>query len=437
MRDKTISFRTLRALLILFVSVHVSIFLYFFWNTIFPLPVNDMYVIVVRLLTTDDYFHELWRPRNVHRIVIPRLVFEMDLVLFDGLLYPISLLALLSGILSFGLLVRGVYKGMAREYMAVLCILLTALLWFRTFTLFPYIDNNSFGHVLVVAFALAATKLTLSHDRARMLSLNLAAGLGLAVGASVTLANGLLLWPILLWLAWRHRYRAATGVAIALCGGATMLAYGWDFPVRVVRSPVFQVMGEPFPILMYLISFFGAPWMKHPYTFPFGLALGVAVVVFSTVYLIRYGFRIRTADRFETWLMAMMLFCGGTAFMIAVGRVEFGYATITRYGGYAALMHICVIIAIAFRAQAWLERTRPRTLATVALLLISLALIPEQVVIGSRIEQQLTRPLQEAKIRLLQGERSPELFSLLRPRNPEIQHALDLWHARKLYLFRE
>ena len=136
--------------------------------------------------------------------------------------------------------------------------------------------------------------------------------------ATCSMANGLLIWPIMLLVCLRFRIWSMAPV-VTFVGAAAVTIYLWDYPRTGL---LLLILTQPRALLFYVIAFLGNP----------AIALGLqASVLFGIlgIFLVGYHFfrQCWRTDRDSptVWfLLGVCLFVVGTAGLTAVGRLTFG-----------------------------------------------------------------------------------------------------------------
>jgi hypothetical protein len=383
-RDSRLSFWLSYAVLFAGVGAGVAS-AYIVISTYSPLPHWDEWALFQHLATGSGWsLAWLWAQHNEHRILIPKLFFLIDTQFFHGaqvfLLVSIFLVQLLqAGLLSFSLWTLGGMRGSAWRTgtgLILFCVLCPTQQ-----------ENFIWGFQLQFVVPAAMTTLAVlslllflrdSERRGSLLLLLLS--IMAATIATWSLANGILLWPLLLLTAWFLPQRLPNAAAHAgprysrlILALAAAVNIGWYFYHYHRPAPQSEALPSPGSlkdILQYIAVYFGSTWVRHSSNWvaliagTAGIAAGIAV---SSLIILRCGTsmsnNIPQSDTRQTdipqnstrpyddipqcgiscWLglelALLMLLCLVTAAITASGRLHLGLqqATASRYQTFALL----------------------------------------------------------------------------------------------------
>ena len=297
----------------------------------------------------------LWQQHNEHRLLIPKLFLGLDLrlcaatqKLLLAAIFTVQLLLL--GLLSWSMRSLGGWQG-------ALWRTATGLAAFCLFSPTQW-ENLTWGFQLCFVLpglfaALSFVGLLLYWIRSRQsqtaggrkfILLSLVA----ALAGMCSLANGLLLAPLLAMAALRLRLRKWVAVTFATTAVVTTALYfrGYSRPLQN-SNPVVS-LHSPLKILAYMASYFGSSWgygssWTH-HNLQIALYAGAAGLGLAVWFLLRYGRTEEVSQGFTLQLRLLLLFCLGTAFLTAVGRLASGdsQAFAPRYQTVALLFWWCL-----------------------------------------------------------------------------------------------
>jgi hypothetical protein len=407
------------------------------------LPVADQWGVVVDLDRWDrgEYrLGDLWKQHNEHRWLVPRLLFAIDLALLRGrnvisqAAVPLAQLAhatLL--VLLLALAVRAPPHRTAGAAAAVVALLFSA----------AQVENLE----LPLGFAFVFTGLAASAGFAGLERVAAAsrrgergvgawaATLGWAAAASFSMANGLVVWPVLLLLGlWLRLPRGALGV-LAGAGALVVAAYLWGYARPPGHGELLSALASPGRLLGYLAALFGSPFRA------FGLAgaqvlgaVGLAAAAGLGLRVVRRGPGARPG---EGTLAALLLFAVGSGAMVALGRAgqpleqafESRYATFSLWlwAGAAALGHLA--LASRRAAPSW----APAALLLALLLLLG-ATLPLQREASREVAAR--RPaLDRAALALRVGVDDPGAVVRIHPRPAKVFRLTPVLRRRQLSVF--
>ena len=166
------------------------------------------------------------------------------------------------------------------------------------------------------------------------------------MAASLSLTNGLLLWPLLivLMLVWRLPVRlVATTVALA----AVVITF-WKIGYTMPRA-AFALSSVPL-LIRYLLVLYGSSWSCVNETFGM-LSAAIAIPTAAVAYL--WVLLKRRTDTFAVVMLSIAAFALASTAVTAVGRIGFGVeqARSDRYQT-AAMLFWCALFVLVIRAAA-------------------------------------------------------------------------------------
>jgi hypothetical protein len=278
----------------------------------------------------------LWQRHNEHRLVIPKLFLAADLDWFQGrqifLLASIFVIQLLHLVLlGWSMRSLGGWRGALWRSgigLAAFCLFCPTqwqnFVWgFQVCFVLPQL----LATVSFVALLLYWTK---SQRHPGKLGLSfLVVSILAALGATYSLANGNLLWPILILAALYLRLRRTAVLSYLTTGVVSTGLYFYQ--LAPPRHHVVSNLGAPFKLLRFFTEYFFGSWTRDGIRVAELIVLGglaiAVIVLFPTLPYIR-NFRI-----FGFQLALMMMFWGATGMITAVGRLHqgIGLALASRY----------------------------------------------------------------------------------------------------------
>ena len=260
---------------------------------------------------------ELFLPFGGHRLFVPKLFHLGDYLLFDGRnVLPLSVSWLLQGSIAAVLIAavwrsRGALGSSAARFLVGLTLTL----------LFSSTQLENFVTAWHVHWFLANAAMCLSFGA---LATSLRAGapwfiasLSAAGVATLSMANGLLCWPILLLLGGGMGLPRRRLAWIVVASLAALIAFFVDYP-PTANADSSLLMGAPLPMLTWFLLCVGAPlsW-SHALAGGILACVGIAVASFFTVTSL---VRRREIGRIEWILLGVLLFSLGSVAMITAGR---------------------------------------------------------------------------------------------------------------------
>ena len=314
--------------------------LYLVINTYFPLPHWDEWSLFDHLAQGGGWsLSWLWAQHNEHRILTTKLLFLLDVELFQGkqifLLTCIFLVQLLQvALLSWSLRSLAGWRGSQWR-------IGTGLIAYCVLCPTQY-ENLVWGFQVqfvmtacMATFAILALLLYHREPGTKFLFVSITA----ATLATWSLANGMLLWPLLIGAALRLRMRAQAwrSLLIAAAVNIALYVYGYHRPVSDAKLPS---VGQS---LHYIVVYFGSTFVRHSSGIIAMITgvLGISAAAFFIVSALR---RRDTASLLQTELALLMLFTLATAAVTSTGRLHLGVeqATASRYQTFALLFWCCL-----------------------------------------------------------------------------------------------
>jgi len=411
-------------------AANAALFLGYLATARYRVPFMDALYFLHATLSDDI---GLWDLFGGQRHVVMRLLSRADMALFAGsdALFLIVCLAGLAAVIAVmvALALRLPDRPGLREVAAALAVVLCC----RCYTLEAYVWSHGVNNVVVSAAV--ASALALAALVARPGPLIATVIVVLALLATATLANGALVWPLLLAIAWARRANFFVLAALALM---TLVALAGVLavtsPSREGADPL-AALSRPGEVIEYVVRFLGIPWSRGGAPLAAGLALGTAMLAagawaVATVPAQRARFRLDPADALCAALLAYVI---GTALMTALVRIDFGpaQAVQSRYGAIVMVAHAAAALFV-------LKRLAPvfDCAVMVAVVVFCGAIGIEQVAAGELFRWQ-ARTLDEAGLALVAGSREDSLLRRIYP-EPEIaREALARAKARRVSLFRD
>ncbi len=298
----------------------------------------------------------LWQQWNEHRLVLPKLFLAADLHWFQA--RQVFLLASILAIqflhltlLSWSMWVLGGWRGALWRTgtgLAAFCLFCPAqqenFVWgFQVcFVLPPFLATLSF--VTLLLYWVESTQQSDTRPSSMFVVVSVLA----ALGASYSLANGALLWPLLVVAALYLRLRVAVAATFGITGLLSTALYFRHYLHPWNHANPLLALQWPTELLRYIAMYFFSSWVPggvHGLEIR-GLEvvtlLGLAIVVAAWLFPARSG--VRAFRPFAVLLMLMMLFCLGTALITATGRVNYGIeqAAASRYQTIALIFWCCL-----------------------------------------------------------------------------------------------
>ena len=321
------------------------------------MPLWDEWGALHSLVTTPHPLPLGWffEQNNEHRILLSRLLLLADFHFFHGrqvLLFVSMFVIQLGFLVTMAWLLRGV--GELRGALWRTAVGLAA------FCLFCPSQWESFSMAFLVSFfvpgffALIAFLSVVLYQRSGG---TLGSGwsyviLGLTVASIATYSNasGMLIWPVLLGIAVMLRVPLKMIGVYAFFGFCVSASYFFHYNSPTWHAQPLESLCHMSTLVEYIAKYFGSsfPWSTPSYSVPIGWeALVVAMALIA--WTIARGHIRRPLPLI---LVGLMLFCLMTAFITALGRINFGtdQAFTSRYQTGALLFWFCLscLLLLAF-----------------------------------------------------------------------------------------
>lgn len=354
--------------------LQAALFFFFLFRGTYSLPAFDLLDILATLL---DGVGWVWffQPHNEHLLVLPKLWFAFDLAVLRGSLVAHSLLcgAVWAGVFAGLLPLARRAAGPDRE-LALAASGILAVLWFRAFTLEPFVIALGFGFVGMLGAAIGAILLGGRIGvprRGDETGGKLAGAILFGLAAIGSLANGILALPVAALAAVR-RDRWLPALIIFVIGILAAAGYA-------ALRPGGPAGIDPLAMARFLVVFFGAPWIKLA---PDAAKLISAFTILLLIVIAPMALFAR--DLPGRVAGALAVFTLGAAVLVAYGRHRFGLeaATAGRYGLFVVTGHAAIVLAGTGLLR--IAGGPVRALAAVGALAAALTLLGEQWVIGQR-----------------------------------------------------
>lgn len=305
-------------------------------TTYSPLPHWDEWALFYDLANGIGSLSWLWHQHNEHRILTTRLLFLLDVELFHGtqifLLAGIFATQLLQvGLLSWSLRKLGGIRGAAWRTgtgLIAYCILCPIqyenLVWgFQVQFVLPAAMATSAFLALILCWR---------EERAWLVAVSIAA----ATIATWSLANGMLLWPLLVLAAVLVGLKSRVWIGLATFGTVNIALFflHYHFPPHDDAQPYLSLRDR----LLYVPVYFGSTFVRHS-TGAAVIVAGVLGIVTALAVVLHVVRQRRLAAPFSLEMSLLLLMCLATAAATSTGRMHLGLqqATASRYQTFALL----------------------------------------------------------------------------------------------------
>lgn len=359
-----------------------------------PVPYADFWAqlaFIERAYGGDLRLSDFWVQANEHRVFLPRLQFLVDYRLFDG-----TYVFLFSAIAISGLLLAATFAEVTwletRDRLlawGTFCVSAIATmspvgrenLWWAFQV--QFVQVFLLASLAILAVVVAARR-TSSHHR----PLWIAASAVAAVGATYSMANGLVVWPLVVGLAVALRLGRRAIVALGLVGALTVFSYVWHIEVDTQGS-----LSDPARVLAYTCVYVGSILRDLGSATAAGVlgGLGIALLVLLGVLAWK---RRAAASIAMPFGVGVALFVLLSALQTAVGRVEelgVSQALSSRYTIASFTFWLALLVGFLtplrerFRGAAPLAAPGLLAGAAIAVLLLGLTGLPSRTLLRTEV----------------------------------------------------
>lgn len=342
-----------------------------------PVPYEDQWATIEELGNNHGSYTLplLWAQHNEHRSPFAKLLIMADLYLFKGQNVSLYLELYLIQILHLVTLV-----WLLRRWALWPPWLLTVSAGLIAFALFWESQYQSFLNPVQVcylsAFLLATfsiLSMTIALEEPNRFSPWLAYSMVAAFLAEANLANGLVVWPFLILMAFRFRLRYAYIAVLGAVAAACIALYlaGYKNPGQTANP--MQSLQKPGLLIEYLMIYFGSVWGKLSSVVEGAFAIaGMAGSIFL---FIRELLKPKPRP-FPFAVLLLCMFLLATGFITALGRINFPLVQAASSRYQTAALLFWVLLAI-YAFDAFLRRgQRPILMAVVGVLVLTSAILP-------------------------------------------------------------
>jgi hypothetical protein len=373
------------AAILVIATAHFILLGYFLVRTVITSPISDMFTYPADYLRfragqigVADY---LWAPHGEHRLLWIRLLTWVDVELFHTRGIAFIAAATASICLTAILLWHALHHSEPRLKTA-----LTLLAPMLVLTSANVVDASvpiNTTYPITIFFAVSAIIMLAGvGGGGRNANLQYAGALLSAIAAGLATAAGVLVWPILVWTAWRNRIprrflAILTAVALVFCllYCYRLPAYGL-VPALAMDAASFASPAHIFKLADYFIAFLGLPLTRAPALATAGRVVGVAFLLtgISAVGIATFSSRLRAPlDRAAVGLIMLAL---GSAALAALGRSDLVSEVPVRYTIFVTALHVGLLYLLLPRAVRIFATPSARALVDAAALAFACAADP-------------------------------------------------------------
>jgi hypothetical protein len=408
-------------------AVYIALFLYFVERASIRLPVMDAldwFQSYGRRLQAGDWFGYMWTPYNEHRQVWSRILLALDIRWFDGSGTLFALFGLLLLMAMVAAICGEIRKADCSASLKATAIPIAILLLTPADTV-VMIGMPIMG-VFLYTSAFAVFSLVLLDGAAEQASFSnyrRTAAIVAACLAAFGVSAGLLIWPVLIWSAWKGGLGTKWIAIIACIGGIFSALYVYELHSPYAHSSFF--IDHLVRNVDYAIRFLGLPWSHLRQLTWVARFIGVGILCLGGFFLVRDGFSARPSTRVTRIGLALVLFVFLLAAAAAFARSDWGEERETpiRYGMLIVLMHVGLLLcSLEYFQQVWRKPYR-RSIQWLAIA-ISIVFLGQQIVAG-RFAVREADQYEESWSRFVAGDWSPEMLHYVYWDRDQAQAGLD------------
>jgi hypothetical protein len=330
--------RAFTAAMTAIVILYLILFAWYFAATMIRRPYWDMFHYVLDYLgypQQGGFLDYLWSQytNSEHRQIWMRLMTAIDVGALRGTAYPFLVFASACVVGLALITAREIARAGLAAPLRQIGIFFVILLAFSTATVVDcsvaiegiYPQTAAFA-TLTLTFAAAAGE---GGPRAWQCWTGAIAA---AIGAGLACTLGLLVWPILLWAAWRSMadWRWIAALALAASAFIALYLHGLHFSGEAAAAlqgnAVFYASDHLRQTGDAFLTFLGLPWSRAPSLWLAGRIIGALLLVLSIAVLLRRGFllspRAGAQGRLERFCLGLIAFSLATAAVAAIGRAS-------------------------------------------------------------------------------------------------------------------
>ena len=425
------------AMVVLYLVAAVDVLLFFWYlrASIIRQPFWDMFSWVLHYLDyrrDGGWWSYVWASHDVHRPVWIRLITAFDIEVFAGVTYPFIVFTTACFLITVRCLWRESRRGIRGTLgrpLGLIAVMLAMTSVAAVNCAVPF--ANGYVHVLmtavlaIVLFDVDENNVPAARADGSVAWWNLAwvrrsTAMLAAINAPLASAAGVVVWPILLWLAWSGRAGRRWTLAVVVVGVAFLGVYSRGLsPALAAGVAAVTRVGSVDDLAgraNYLLTYMGLPWTRSTALILGGRIVGGLLLIAGTWAVVQRGVLRRPTRRLERIALALIMFSIGTAFMATAGRADAGgggeVLVPVRYSVLLIPLHVGLLWLAASALQRFWDSPRGRSIVATALAAASVLLLGQQVAAGESAEARAIR-MRAALARFDNGETDPEMTTIV------------------------
>jgi hypothetical protein len=412
--------------------VYAALYCVFVYTTLLRVPVWDLLDWVVFYLQsgrTGDWWSYLWQPHNEHRIPISRLLLAADIEIFWGSGIPFVIFGAVSQTAIVGVLIREIQLSSLTTELRLAAIAAVVFV-FTASHLAILISMAVLGVFLqTTLFVILAITLLDGENESRHPTLRRSLAIVCAALAPFSVSAGLLVWPVMLWAAWRGNLGLKWFVLIALVGVAEWVVY---LPGVSVTAHMPVSISEIVNMLDYAVRLLGLPWSHAPSLVWFGRLAGLTWIALGSWLLVTLSLRASAPSRLQRIGAALILFMLASAVVAGIARsgVAPDRTMPIRYSIFVAAGQIGILFAASGFNSLCRHFAGPAVKSLV--ILAAVILVIQQIASGVAATAVAQKYVSLWEL-FCSGRWTPEMEAYVYPSQARAEFALQLLRKEKLY----
>lgn len=339
-------------------AIYVALFFYFVERASIRVPVYDLLDWLnayADRLPAGDWPAYLWMPHNEHRIVLSRILLAADVKWFGGggTAFAFSGFMLLA--VTTGAILREIVKAdLSTSWKATACLIVVLLLTPANIAvtigmpaMTVFLQTCAFAVFSLVLLDGAGEENRFSHYRR-------VAAFAAACVAAFGVSTGLLIWPVLIWTAWRGGLGRRAVVLMACAAFLFAALYLWRLPLPL--APASFDADRLVRGIDYAIRFLGLPWSHVSQLVWPARLVGIAILCFGVFLGVKESFAREPVARLPRIGAALVLFALLAAAAAALARADLAEdrEMPVRYSMFVVLAHVGFLLyALPYLQKFW------------------------------------------------------------------------------------
>jgi len=294
----------------------------------------------------------VWAQHNEHRILFYKLLFILDMQVFEGRNWPMFVAiflcqVVLAAIFAFVLWKFGGAKGSPQ----------VASFGLALYCLFCPSQRENFSWAFQLSFELVTVWVTMAillvilqkqdFNVGRPISgWKVLASLAVATAASFTNGNGIVVWPIMIVLALSMRlpWRLILLHILGFACSASLYLVGYRSMPPPHAHPLESIQ-KPLQVLQFIESYFGGALIAGDHI-DWAAQIGLTGLLLALIMIYWLIARREKAGLLDYFLAGILLYSLATAFITSLGRLTLGIgqAFASRYQGFALLFWFALAV---------------------------------------------------------------------------------------------